>query len=369
MSRGTQASRPQSKDATETVAFPIQDPLLRWFQANARDLPWRKNRTPYAVWVSEIMLQQTQVATVIDYFNRFMKRFPTVETLARAKQDSVLKLWEGLGYYSRGRNLHKAAQTIVADYGGQLPDTVDELQKIPGIGRYTAGAIASIAFHKPAPILDGNVIRVLSRVFRVKGNPKETAIKNQLWELADRLVHTEHPGDFNEAMMELGAMVCTPSNPQCIACPLNTECQAYRHGEQESLPVRQKQAPLPHYTIVVGVVYKGDTILIDKRRQNALLGGLWEFPGGKKQTGESFKAAVAREVKEETGIEIEVGKRLGLVKHTYSHFKITLHAYSCTYLSGAAKPLGCDAVKWVAPDALKKYAFPAANLKLFPKIR
>ena len=338
--------------------------LLKWFRANARDLPWRKNRTPYAVWVSEIMLQQTQVATVIDYFNRFMKWFPTVEKLARARQDTVLKLWEGLGYYSRGRNLHKAAKLIVSDYGGKLPDTVDELQKIPGIGRYTAGAVASIAFNRPAPILDGNVIRVLCRLFCIDGNPKDTPVKNQLWELADTLVHTQHPGDFNEGLMELGAIVCTPQNPLCPKCPLKNYCQAKKTGRQHELPVRQKQAPLPHYTIVVGIVYKGDIILIDKRRQNALLGGLWEFPGGKKQKSESFKTAVAREVKEEVGINITVGKRLCIVKHTYSHFKITLHAYLCEYESGTAKPLGCDAVKWIGPKDLKKYAFPAANVKI-----
>ena len=346
----------------------IQQTLLKWFRANARDLPWRKNRTPYAAWVSEIMLQQTQVATVIDYFNRFMKRFPTVEKLARARQDSVLKLWEGLGYYSRGRNLHKAAKLIVSDYGGQLPGTVDELQKIPGIGRYTAGAIASIAFNRPAPILDGNVIRVLCRLFCIDGNPKDTPVKNQLWDLAETLVHTQHPGDFNEGLMELGAMVCTPQNPQCPTCPLRNYCQASKTSRQHELPVKQKQAPLPHYTIVVGIVFKNGKILIDKRRQNALLGGLWEFPGGKKKKSESFKAAVAREVKEETGIEITVGKRLCIVKHTYSHFKITLHAYLCEYESGTAKPLGCDSAKWIAPQNLSKYAFPAANAKIISKL-
>lgn len=351
-------------NAAETVAIPIQRNLLRWFRANARDLPWRRTNDPYAVWVSEIMLQRTQVATVIDYYNRFMKRFPTVEKLARAKQDAVLKLWEGLGYYSRGRNLHKAAKTIVKDYNGQLPDTVENLQKIPGIGRYTAGAIASIAFNKPAPILDGNVTRVLCRLFCIDTNPKDTATKNQLWELADTLVHTQHPGDFNEAMMELGAMVCTPQNPVCPKCPLRNHCQAKKTGQQHDLPVKQKQAPLPHYTIVVGVVFKNGKILIDKRKQNALLGGLWEFPGGKKKKSESFKAAVAREVKEETGIEIEVGKRLCIVKHTYSHFKITLHAYLCEYKSGTEKPIGCNAVKWIVSENLTKYAFPAANVKI-----
>ncbi|OQY06730.1 MAG: A/G-specific adenine glycosylase [Planctomycetales bacterium 4572_13] len=353
----------------KSQATKIQQPLLRWFHTNARDLPWRRNRTPYAVWVSEIMLQQTQVTTVIDYYNRFMKRFPTVEKLARARQDTVLKLWEGLGYYSRGRNLHKAAKTIVRDYGGQLPDTVDELQKIPGIGRYTAGAIASIAFNRPAPILDGNVIRVLCRVFRIKGNPKDAATKNQLWELAERLVHTKRPGDFNEAMMELGATVCTPSAPACVDCPLRKSCAAFEHNEQQSLPLKQKKASLPHYTIAVGVVFKSDKILIDKRKQNALLGGLWEFPGGKKKKDESFKEATAREVKEETDIEVEVGKRLCIIKHTYSHFKVTLHAFQCGYLSGKAKTLACDAVKWVSLNQLSRYAFPTSNKRIIEVLK
>ncbi|MHC5083919.1 MAG: A/G-specific adenine glycosylase [Planctomycetota bacterium] len=346
----------------------VRRSLLRWFKQNARDLPWRRTDDPYAIWVSEIMLQQTQVATVIDYYNRFLKRFPTVQKLAGARQDTVLKLWEGLGYYSRGRNLHKGAKTIVADYNGQLPDTVEGLQQIPGIGRYTAGAIASIAFNKPAPILDGNVIRVLCRLYRIHGNPKDNAIKNRLWELAETLVSPKYPGDFNEAMMELGATVCTPANPLCDQCPLKKYCAAFEHNEQADLPQKQKAAPIPHHTIVVGIVYKGDKILIDKRKQNALLGGLWEFPGGKKKKSESFKQAVAREVKEETGIDIEVGKRLTIVKHVYSHFKITLHAYVCDYTSGTAKPLACDAVKWIKPADLKKHAFPGANQKIIKLI-
>lgn len=338
--------------------------LLKWFSAHARDLPWRRDRRPYSVWISEIMLQQTQVAAVIDYYNRFMKRFPTLESLAAAKLDSVLKLWEGLGYYSRCRNLHKAAKTIVTHYGGRLPDTVADLQKLPGIGRYTAGAIASIAFNRAAPILDGNVIRVLCRLFRINNNPKETATKKRLWQLADSLVHTKEPGRFNEAMMELGATVCTPANPQCPACPLRQYCGAFAHNEQNELPVKHKQPPLPHYTIVAGIVFKDTQILIDKRRPDGFLGGLWEFPGGKKQKNESFKSAVAREVKEETGIDIEVGTRLCIVRHAYSHFKITLHTYLCRYKSGTARPLACDAVKWIAPKDLKKYALPAANQKI-----
>lgn len=342
----------------------IQRNLLLWFSTNARDLPWRRDRRPYSVWVSEIMLQQTQAAAVIDYYNRFMKRFATIESLAAAKLDSVLKLWEGLGYYSRCRNLHKAARIIVRDYGGRLPDTVDGLQKLPGIGRYTAGAIASIAFNRPAPILDGNVIRVLCRVFRIQSDPKKTKIKNQLWQVAESLVPMQNPGCFNEAMMELGATVCTPVNPLCPACPLKKYCLACAYSEQNKLPAKQRQAPLPHYTIVAGIVFKDTQILIDKRRADGLLGGLWEFPGGKKRKNESFKTAVAREVKEETGIDIEVGARLCIVQHAYSHFKITLHAYLCRYESGIAKPLACDAVKWIKPKDLNKFALPAANQKI-----
>jgi A/G-specific adenine glycosylase len=335
--------------------------LLAWFRANARDLPWRRTKDPYAIWVSEIMLQQTQVAAVTDYYNRFMKRFPTVESLARAREDTVLKLWEGLGYYSRGRNLHKAAKLIVRDYAGHLPDTVDELLKIPGIGRYTAGAIASIAFDKPAPILDGNVTRVLCRVYGIDADPKSPPAQKQLWDLAQQLVCTSHPGAFNEAMMELGAMVCTPRSPKCDVCPLNKLCLANHSGRQNELPAKSAKARLPHYTIVAGLVFKADKILIDKRKSEGLLGGLWEFPGGKKEKTETFKHAVAREVKEETGIEVALGKRLCIVRHTYSHFKITLHAYLCDYVSGTARAIDCAAVKWVSLADLEKYAFPAAN--------
>jgi A/G-specific adenine glycosylase len=347
----------------------IRRRLLAWFGANARDLPWRRTKDPYAIWVSEIMLQQTQVAAVVGYYNRFMRRFPTVQSLAKAREDTVLKLWEGLGYYSRGRNLHKAAKLIAGDYGGRLPDTVDELQKIPGIGRYTAGAIASIAFDRPAPILDGNVIRVLCRVYCIDADPKSPPAQKQLWDLAQQLVCTSHPGAFNEAMMELGAMVCTPRSPKCDACPLSKLCLANQAGRQNELPVKTAKAPLPHYTIVAGLVFKADKVLIDKRKSEGLLGGLWEFPGGKKETAETFKQAVVREVREETGVEVTVGKRLCIVGHTYSHFKITLHAYLCEYVAGTARAIDCTSVKWVTPEDLQKYAFPAANAAIIRALK
>lgn len=310
------------------------------------------------------MLQQTQVVTVIPYYERFLKRLPAFETLARARRETVYKLWEGLGYYSRAANLHRAAQIVVRDYNGRLPQTAEELMKLPGIGRYTAGAIASIAFNEPAPIVDGNVARILCRIYLIRQNPKTTVTQKRIWRLAEELVCTKRPGDLNQSLMELGACVCKPLNPDCPNCPVRRSCLARLEGVQNDLPVRSQSKRLPHAIVAVGIVYKDGKILIGKRRPEGLLGGLWEFPGGKKERGESLKAAVAREVKEETGVEVAVGRRLAIVKHTYSHFRITMHAFICEYVSGTACPLGCEQVRWVAPARLKRFAFPAANRKL-----
>ena len=342
----------------------IRRPLLRWFDREARDLPWRRTGDPYAIWISEIMLQQTRVRAAVPYYERFVRRFPTVHTLAKARLDSVLKLWEGLGYYSRARNLHKAAQEIVTRFGGQLPETRSELLSLPGIGVYTAGAISSIAFGQREPLVDGNVTRVLCRVFRIHRNPKEAAVQKKLWSLAEELLPSTRPGDFNQALMELGSEICLPRNPQCEVCPLRRTCLAKRHGEQNRLPVRRRKKPIPCHTVVVGVIERNGRVLIDKRPSEGLLGGLWEFPGGKKQSGESLEEALHREVLEEIGIRIHVGEPIATVDHAYSHFRIRLYAFRCTYVSGTAQCLGCDAVKWVRPGDLHRYAFPAANKKI-----
>jgi len=339
--------------------------LLTWFDKHARVLPFRGTRDAYAVWVSEIMLQQTQVATVVPYYNRFMARFPTVEKLASARLDSVLKLWQGLGYYTRARNLHKAARLVVERHGGVFPSAFDDIVALPGIGRYTAGAIASIAFNQAVPALDGNVMRVLCRLYCLHDNPKTSAAQKRLWQLAATLVPADRPGDYNQSMMELGATVCTPKSPDCGHCPVQPLCLAYARGVQETLPKIPKAAATPHYTVAVGLVFMGEKLLIDKRKPEGLLGGMWELPGGKKQKNETLKQTVAREIAEETGITVAVGKRLCAVRHAYSHFRITIHAFCCDYAGGTAKPLGCAAVKWVAPTELKKYAFPAATKKVF----
>ncbi len=347
----------------------IARPLLQWYRKRARDLPWRKTRDPYAIWVSEIMLQQTRVQAVIPYYEQFLRRFPTVQKLARARIDSVLKLWEGLGYYSRARNLHEAAKQIVSRYDGRLPDTRAELLSLPGIGVYTAGAVASIAFGRQEPVVDGNVIRVLCRVFRIRKDPKQTETRKHIWSIARDLLPAIAPGDFNQALMELGAEVCLPQTPYCGACPLRRTCLARRHSEQTRLPVRRRKKPIPCYPVVVGVIERNGQILIDKRKPEGLLGGLWEFPGGKKRPGESLEEALHREVREEIGIRIRVDGLIATVNHTYSHFRIRLHAFGCTYVSGTPRCLGCYAVKWVRPGDLGRYAFPAANNRIIQALR
>ena len=272
-----------------TKQLPVA-PLLRWAEKHLRDLPWRvEPRDPYRVWVSEMMLQQTQVATVIPYFRRFTEHFPTVEALAAAPLDDVLKLWEGLGYYARARNLHRAARQVVAEFDGYLPDTVEELSKLPGIGRYTAGAIASIAFGRDAPVVDGNVKRVLCRVYAIRGDARQPAIQKKLWSLAAANLPKGKAGRWNEAMMELGATVCLPRSPRCDKCPLAGVCRARALGIQEKLPTKAAKKRLPHYDVTAAVIRKRGRVLIAQRPVGGMLGGLWEFPGGKRERGEALE--------------------------------------------------------------------------------
>jgi A/G-specific adenine glycosylase len=343
----------------------IRGPLLAWFQAFARDLPWRENRDPYRVWVSEIMLQQTRVETVVAYFRRFMQRFPSVQALAEAKLDELLKCWEGLGYYSRARNLHAAARKLVAEHGGKLPTTAEELLKLPGIGPYTAGAIASIAFGADEPVVDGNVKRVLCRLLAIAEDPRKPATEKKLWRLARKVIPPGQAGTFNEAMMDLGATICTARRPRCDVCPLEGLCLARRRGKQEQLPVRSPRKPAPHYDIAAGVIRRRGRMLIDRRRDEGLLGGLWELPGGKVEPGETPAEAVVREAREEVGLEVKVIEHLASVDHAYTHFRITLHVYVCDAVRGRARAIDCAAVKWIDPDQLDQYAFPTANRKVF----
>ena len=347
----------------------IQRALLDWFEKSARDLPWRRTRDPYAIWISEIMLQQTRVQAVVPYYERFLSRFPTVQHLARARLDTVLKLWEGLGYYSRARNLHAAAQKILTQFGGHLPAAREQLLTLPGIGRYTAGAIASMAFGQREPLVDGNVTRVLCRIFRIRSSPKDAATQDRIWSIAGDLVPEGHAGQFNQALMELGREVCLPRHPRCDTCPVNRLCEAKLHHEQDSLPMRVPKRQLPFHPVAVGVIYRNDRILIDKRKPDGLLGGLWEFPGGKKRRSESLEAALRREVREELALTVRVDRPLAVVDHTYSHLRVRIHAFECTYVSGTPHCIACADFKWVRPQDLGRYAFPAANKKIIEILR
>jgi len=326
-----------------------QTRLLNWFDHHARDLPWRHDPTPYQVWVSEVMLQQTQVETVRGYYRRFLDRFPTVDDLAAAPQQDVLKLWEGLGYYSRARSLHRAARIVVDQHGGVLPADVTALRRLPGIGPYTSGAIASIAFGIPAPAVDGNVRRVLARVLALP-SPEQALLEGAVraWMPADAA------GPYTEALMELGATLCSPRAPRCLLCPWHTLCLAQQMGQPEAFPAPKPKKPLPHYDVVAAVTLRstsqadGVEVLVAQRCQDDMLGGLWEFPGGKLEPGETLPEALVRELREEMGIEVEVGEELIVVKHAYTHFRITLHALFSTLIRGEPTCIDCQAFRWAS---------------------
>jgi A/G-specific adenine glycosylase len=339
-------------------------PLLTWYARYHRAFPWRETRDPYRIWITEILAQQTQLATVLPYYQKFLARFPNVRVLAQARLTTVLKVWEGAGYYARARNLHRAAREIVTRFDGKIPRDVNTLLSLPGIGPYSARALASIAFGADEPALDGNGMRVLCRVFALRGNPKTARVNRRLWHLARELIPRGRAGAFNQALMDLGATICTPRNPQCDACPLSRACEAKRLGIQWQLPTPARKKKLPHYDVAAGIIWKDGRILISRRPEEGLLGGLWEFPGGKPEEGEDLPSACAREIREELGVRVRVGAEYVAVEHRYSHFAITLHAFTCQYLRGQPRALQVADWKWVHPRDLRKYAFPAANRKI-----
>jgi len=335
-----------------------------WYGKHQRAMPWRNTDDPYKIWVSEVMLQQTQVATVEPYYHRFVDRFPTIHHLASALLDEVMKAWEGLGYYGRARHLHRAAKDIVSRFGGHVPDNIDGLLSLPGIGRYTAGAILSIAYDRPVPILDGNVKRLLTRVFHITENVDKTGTQKILWELAETLLPRARAGNFNQGMMELGAVVCKPAQPLCDSCPLAGICKAKRLSIQKDLPVRSSRKSIPHYDVTAGIIWKDGKFLITRRPPKGLLGGLWEFPGGKLEKGEDLESCLIREIREELGIRIEVLEPMISVRHAYSHFRITLHAFRCKYAGGKIRLLECDDYRWITSQELTAFAFPAADHRI-----
>jgi A/G-specific adenine glycosylase len=327
----------------------LRQSLISWYLANHRDLPWRKTTNPYHIWVSEVMLQQTQVNTVLPYYRKFLQRFASLERLARADLQDVLKVWEGLGYYARARNLHRAAGLILSHHHGIMPDGWEDFRKLPGVGDYIAAAVLSIAFEKPYAVVDGNVKRVLARLLLVKAPVNKSTSIKVFKEAATRLLSPQNPATFNQAMMELGATVCKPQQPLCSACPLQRMCLAHGTGRVGEYPKKLKRSPTPQFKIAVGVV-------------------LWEFPGGKIQKSEKIKDACIREIKEETNLSVSVDSHLSCIKHAYTHFKIIMDVFCCSYISGKVNLNGPVDHRWIKLDELDDYPFPKANHKFFPEL-
>ena len=343
--------------------------ILLWYHSNDIMLPWREKRpaNPYFVLLSEIMLQQTQVKTVIPYFINFIEEFPTIQHLAKSSQERVLKSWEGLGYYSRARNFYKTSKIIVNKFNGVIPNNYSDLIKLPGIGNYIASAFLSIFFNKKIPAIDGNAKRVVSRLRMIKHTNRklDVEVKNYL----ELNISKKSPGDFNQAIMDLGRTICTPKNPLCMKCPIINYCGAHKNNVINKFPApKLKNKHKPHYFVVIGIIWKNKKILISKRPNNALLGGLWEFPGGKLETNETNQECIIREVKEELNVIIEPLKYIKQIKHSYSHFSITMSGYHCKYVSGTPKGMHPYEWKWIDPHNLTKHPFPKASHFFFNEI-
>lgn len=339
-----------------------QDKLLAWYRVHARTLPWRGSTDPYAVWVSEIMLQQTRVETVIPYFERWMARFPNVRALAAASEQEVLSAWEGLGYYSRARNLHKAAQKVMDEFRGELPRSADELRKLPGIGRYTAGAIASIAFGLDEPTLDGNLRRVFSRLFNVDIPADSSEGERILWALAAEHLPKGRAGDYNQALMDLGATVCLPKNPRCPLCPLRGFCRARALNVQDQRPVMKPKAGTPRVVHAAAVITKGKRVLLAKRPSKGLLGGMWEFPNGR--VGGDPRRGLAKALKTGYGLRVRAGEALGVIQHAYTHFRVAAHVFRAELVSMSEK----KSLKWVAVGELENYPMGGIDRQIARKL-
>jgi A/G-specific adenine glycosylase len=346
----------------------IRSTLTRWYNKNSRKLPWRESKNPYHIWVSEMMLQQTQVNTVIPYFYQFLEKFPNIDALAAADLQPVLKLWEGLGYYSRARNFHKAAKIVVEQYGGVIPDDRDRFLALPGVGDYIAAAVLSIAFDRPLAVVDGNVKRVLARLFEIDAPINVSASYKIFQELADKLLDAKDPATFNQAVMELGALVCKPAKPDCGICPLSEYCLALKNRHIDGLPVKKKKAPVPHHHMAVGVIFKGDKVLIVRRPEEKMLGGLWEFPGGRLLAKEKAEDACTRIIAEKVNLKVAVESKLTRIQHAYTHFKITADIFICTLATGRVRRNGPTDHQWVVLNALERYPFPGSNHKFISKL-
>ena len=340
--------------------------LTNWYHTHYRNLPWRQSKNPYAVWISEVMLQQTQVKTVIAYYATFLNCFPNLKVLAKSDLQDVLKVWEGLGYYARARNLHRAAIEINRRYDGIIPNDWKQFRSLPGVGEYIAAAVLSIAFGRPYAVVDGNVKRVLARIFKMPQFINKSAFNKVFQTKADALIDRKQPGNFNQAMMELGAMICTPHHPNCHHCPVSLHCSVFASQKVTDYPKRGKKNTPPLHHIAIGVVRKNNRILITRRKEEGLLGGLWEFPGGKIKPKETSTVALKREIKEEISLNVNNLTFLTRVKHAYTHFKIEADVFLCDHSKGNVQLKGPIDYRWIEPFEIKNYPFPKANHKFIP---
>lgn len=347
----------------------LADMLLDWFDQLQIQLPWRGSLDPYRIWLSEIMLQQTRIAAVEAYYARFIERFPTIEALANASLDDVLKCWEGLGYYSRARNLHRLAIIVINEHHGQFPATSEELQKLPGIGRYTAAAIASIAFQERVAVLDGNVMRVLARLFDFAEDITEPRSQKQLWQIAESLLPTDRVGDYNQALMDLGRLVCVPRRPICKACPLQSQCLAYTHQTTAHRPVKKQKAPVREVRAVVAVLRDQENrLLLVQRPSDGLLGGLWSLPGGFCEPDEGLTDGLQRLLRESLCLEITVVDQLAQATQTLTHLRMTVRAFDCQITAGVPSANSVAAFVWASLAELDQFSFGKADREIVDSI-
>ena len=345
--------------------------LVAWFLENQRSLPWRRGYSPYTVWVSEVMLQQTQVSKVVPYYEKWMERLPDPSAVAEAKEGELLRLWEGLGYYSRVRNLQKAARMMVTEHAGRVPRDEKALRKLPGIGPYTAAAILSLAYKEDIPVLDGNVERVVARFMDLDQPVKKPESQKAIRETMMALLPEGQAREFNQAVMELGATVCTPRRPDCDVCPLKESCLAHRKGTVLRRPVRVRRASTVPVRAAVGILWDKDRVFIQKRPPEGLMASLWEFPGGKLKGKETPEECLRRELLEEIGVKVTIFEKMAVIRHAYTRFRVRLHAFRCQMDPPGQKIILRAAVegRWASVNELDHFAFPTANRRLIEILR
>jgi A/G-specific adenine glycosylase len=338
--------------------------LLRWFDTNQRDLAWRRDRDPFRIWVSEVMLQQTTVATVASRFDQFLAVFPTVHALAAANEQEVLRHWEGLGYYRRARDLHRAARWLADNHAGQLPDSPEVWSALPGVGRYILGAVLSQAFDRRLPIVEANSQRVLCRLFGQRGQPASGPVKAWLWQTAAAMLPRQRVGDFNQALMELGALICTPTAPRCEQCPLREACVARRDDLQEMIPARPPPPPTETVAEVAIVVRRGPKVLLVQRPDTGRWANMWEFPHAALDRREDHVQAARRLLSETLGIEARLGQQLMTIRHAVTRFRITMVCLEAVYQAGAAHKYAYVDARWLEPSELVAYPVSTPQRKL-----